>query len=219
MKVGRKLYDFTGSKNPSSLGTNKDERVTYTLTIPQSGYYDNMVVTVEFDGLDFASGMPADGKWTDKRNGVYEYRPSSAGNTPLDLVSTISGVRTNKITFSAPGFTQYEPTIEQRDALTATINSTISGNCGGGFGERNNSFNVTITTSGADPYTATGKFNNNGFIYFTYEYSINIQNWVVKYADDNQLVYIELVYGNDKYTGTCTLRQILDGNVNNLNLN
>ena len=110
MKVGRKLYDFTGSKNPSSLGTNKGEPVTYTLTIPQSGYYDNMVVTVEFDGLYFASGIPADGKWTDKRNGVYEYRPSSAGNTPLDLVSTIS--RTNKIIFSAPGFTQYEPTIE-----------------------------------------------------------------------------------------------------------
>ena len=220
MKVGRKLYDFTGSKNTSSLGTNKGERVTYTLTIPQSGYYDNMVVTVEFDGLDFANGMPADGKWTDKRNGVYEYRPSSAGDTPLDLVSTISGVRTNKITFSAPGFTQYEPTIEQRDALTATINRTISGNCGGGFGERNNSFNVTITTSGADPYTATGKFNNSGgwFGYYTYEYSINIQNWMVKYTDDTQVVNIQLVYDNETYTGTRTLRQLINGNVT-LNLN
>ena len=216
MKVGRKLYDFTGSKNPSSLGTNKDERVTYTLTIPQSGYYDNMVVTVEFDGLYFASGIPADGKWTDKRNGVYEYRPSSAGDTPLDLVSTISGVRTNKITFSAPGFTQYEPTIEQRDALPATINRTISGDING-FSKWNNNqpqFTATISTGGAETYTTTGTITPQSFIIWTtYQYSFSIQNWNVKYTDDTQLVEISLTYRGDTYQGTCTLRDLINGNV------
>ena len=129
IKADRQWSNFTGSWSKNSLGTTAGEPVDYTLTIPQSGYYTGMVVTVKFDGLDFANGEPTDDKWTDKGNGVYEYRPSSAGNTTLKLMSTISGERTDKVTFSAPGFKPYEPPIEQRDGIvikTLTVTFQVS---------------------------------------------------------------------------------------------
>lgn len=55
--------------------------------------------------------------------------PSSAGNTTLKLMSTISGERTDKVTFSAPGFKPYEPPIEQRDGIvikTLTVTFQVS---------------------------------------------------------------------------------------------
>ena len=216
IKADRQWSNFTGSWNKNSLGTTAGETVDYTLTIPQSGYYAGMVVTVKFDGLDFANGEPTDGKWTDKGNGVYEYRPSSAGNTTLKLMSTISGERTDKVTFAAPGFKQHEPTIEQLDALTATINSTISGEIDGfsDWSGNQTQFTATISTNGAESYTATGNITRDGFLmWYTYEYSLTIRNWNVRYTDDTQSVTITLVHRGNTYTGTCTLRQLINGNV------
>ena len=128
IKADRQWSNFTGSWSKNSLGTTAGEPVDYTLTIPQSGYYTGMVVTVKFDGLDFANGEPTDGKWTDKGNGVYEYRPSSAGNTTLNLVSTVtipsSEERTNYITFSAKGFKEFKPEIKQRGVITIIISTS-----------------------------------------------------------------------------------------------
>ena len=122
IKADRQWSNFDGYWSTNSLGTTAGEPVDYTLTIPQSGYYTGMVVTVKFNGLDFANGEPTDGKWTDKGNGVYEYRPSSAGNTTLNLVSTVtipsSEERTNYITFSAKGFKEFKPEIKQRGVIT-----------------------------------------------------------------------------------------------------
>lgn len=216
IKADRQWSNFTGSWSKNSLGTTAGETVDYTLTIPQSGYYAGMVVTVKFEGLDFANGEPTDGKWTDKGNGVYEYRPSSAGNTPLNLMSTISGERTDKVTFSAAGFKQHEPTIEQRDALTATINSTISGEIDGfsNWSGNETQFTATISTNGAESYTANGNITRDGFLmWYTYEYSLTIRNWNVRYTDDTQSVTITLVHRGNTYKGTCTLRQLINGNV------
>lgn len=128
IKADRQWSNFTGSWSKNSLGTTAGEPVDYTLTIPQSGYYTGMVVTVKFDGLDFANGEPTDDKWTDKGNGVYEYRPSSAGNTTLNLVSTVtipsSEERTNYITFSAKGFKEFKPEIKQRGVITIIISTS-----------------------------------------------------------------------------------------------
>jgi hypothetical protein len=221
IKADRQWSNFTGSWNKNSLGATAGEPVDYTLTIPQSGYYAGMVVTVKFDGLDFANGEPTDGKWTDKGNGVYEYRPSSAGNTTLNLKSMVSGERVDKVSFSADGFKQHEPTIEQLDALTATINSTISGEIDGfsDWSGNQTQFTATISTNGAESYTATGNITRDGFImWYTYKYSLTIRNWNVRYTDDTQSVTITLVHRGNTYTGTCTLRQLINGNVS-LNLN
>ena len=214
--AARQWAEFTGSLNKGSLGTDAGEAVNYTLTIPQSGYYADMVVTVKFDGLDFSNGEPNDGKWTDKGNGVYEYRPTSAGNTILNLATTIAGERTDKVTLTAPGFRPYESEIEQLDALKVTINRTISGEINDfrGWDNSNTQFTATITTSGATPYTATGNISRDGIlIWYTYEYSLSIQNWNVEYIDANQSVTVTLVHSGNTYTGTCTLRQLINGNV------
>ena len=224
--AGRREAEFTGSWDPTSLGTTAGEPVKYTLSIPESGYYAGMVVTVKFDGLDFANGMPTDDKWKYNGNGVYEYEPSSAGKTPLNLKSTISGKRTDKVTFSADGFKQHEPTIEQRDALTATINRTISGEINGfsdsSWNGNEPQFTATISTNGAESQTETGNITRDRegiiFIRYTYKYSLTIRNWNVRYTDDTQSVTITLVHRGNTYTGTCTLRQLINGNVT-LNLN
>lgn len=221
IKADRQWSNFDGYWSKNSLGTTAGELVDYTLTIPQSGYYAGMVVTVKFDGLDFANGEPTDGKWTDKGNGVYEYRPSSAGNTTLNLKSTVSGEKVDMVSFSATGFKQYDSIIEQRDALTATINRTISGEIDGfsDWSGNETQFTATISTNGAESYTATGNITRDGFLmWYTYEYSLTIQNWNVRYTDDTQSVTITLVHRGNTYTGTCTLRQLINGNVS-LNLN
>lgn len=159
---------------------------------------------------------------TDMKDGTWRYKYVPDTDEPTLKLQTINENSPIYVRLEADHFIPENDTAQRGDAMTATINRTISGNCGEGWGERNNTFTVTITTSGAESFTTTGKFNNNGFIYgfiyYTYEYNINIQNWVVKYTDDTQEVNVQLVYDNQTYKGTCTLRQLIKGNVS-LNLN
>ncbi len=128
IKADRQWSNFTGFWNKNSLGTTAGEPVDYTLTIPQSGYYTGMVVTVKFDGLAFANGEPTDGKWTGKGNGVYEYRPTAAGNVTMNLVSTEGGQKWDYVTISAPGFTELSDEIQQKNRTprsgTLSFNNT-----------------------------------------------------------------------------------------------
>ena len=79
--VGRDWAHFSGGTFAGSLNeTPGDKTVTYTFGIPSSGYTSGMVVTVKFDGLAFPGNTVPD-RWIAKGNGVYEYRPTSAGNT------------------------------------------------------------------------------------------------------------------------------------------
>ena len=120
----RQWMQFTGGNFAGRLSENAGDKVSYTFGIPSAGYTANMVVTVKLDGLAFDGGMPNNGRWTDKGNGVYEYRPQAAGNVTLNLVSTIAGERTDKVTVSAYGYKTLESTINQKDGLEI-YNKTI----------------------------------------------------------------------------------------------
>lgn len=124
LSADRNWNQFTGGNFAGRLSENAGDKVTYTFGIPSAGYTANMVVTVKLDGLAFDGGMPNNGRWTDKGNGVYEYRPQAAGNVTLNLVSTIAGERTDKVTVSAYGYKTLESTINQKDGLEI-YNKTI----------------------------------------------------------------------------------------------
>ena len=110
---------FSGGTFAGSLNeTPGDKTVTYTFGIPSSGYTSGMVVTVKFDGLAFPGNTVPD-RWIAKGNGVYEYRPTSAGNTTITLTSTENGKRTNYVTVSAPGFEAMTSEIKQSNATYA----------------------------------------------------------------------------------------------------
>ena len=110
----RQWAEFTGNFSGSLSETAGDD-VTYTFNIPSSGYYKDMVVTVKLDGLQFAS--TPNSQWTSKGNGIYEYRPSAAGNVTMNLVSTEGGKKTDYVTLSASGFKTLISEIDQQSAI------------------------------------------------------------------------------------------------------
>ena len=88
--------EFDGTLNGEA-----GQEIDYTFTI-DDGYTADMVVNVEFDGLEFAN--QPNNQWTDKGNGKWEYRPTTSGETRITLKTTESGTRTNSVTLSAAGF-------------------------------------------------------------------------------------------------------------------
>lgn len=215
IKADRQWSNFTGYWSKNSLGTTAGEPVDYTLTIPQSGYYTGMVVTVKFDGLDFANGEPTDDKWTDKGNGVYEYRPSSAGNTTLNLVSTVtipsSEERTNYITFSAKGFKEFKPEIKQRGVITITI--PVSSEVRLGTDQVNTLRSISIGDSGSVTY-GDYDISYDWYVFVTY-YKISFTNLVFtgpNINDDTQVTIVTSQGANGTQRTTTTTIGELRGN-------
>ena len=123
--AARQWAEFTGRWSGSLTETVGDD-VAYIFNIPADGYYNGMVVTVKLEGLQFAS--TPNSQWKDKGNGVYEYKPTAAGNVTMNLLSTEGGQKWDYVTISAPGFTELSGKIQQKNRTprsgTLTFNST-----------------------------------------------------------------------------------------------
>lgn len=213
IKVERQWSNFTGSWNKNSLGATAGEPVDYTLTIPQSGYYEGMVVTVKFDGLDFANGIPTDRKWKYNGNGEYEYRPSSAGNTTLNLVSTVtipsSEERTNYITFSAKGFEEFKPEIKQRGVITITIPVSSKVEI---YRNQDTLRSISIGNSGSVTY-GNYEFSQEGWLFVTYYLSFtNLVFTGPNINDDTQVTIVTSQGANGTQRTTTTTIGELRGN-------
>ena len=219
--AARQRAEFDGRWSGSLTETAGDD-VAYIFTIPADGYYDGMVVTVKLDGLQFAS--TPNSQWKDKGNGVYEYRPTAAGNVTMNLVSTEGGQKKDYVTISAPGFNTLYAEVEQSDIKNYTVNRTIAGTLSGtvSYSSSSRQFSVTITTGGVSTsangnITRSGSSNN-----YRYSYSFNITSWNISYSDPNQEVTIRLRYrtnSNNYYSATCTVQDLIDGNISGLVLN
>ena len=120
--AARQWKEFTGRWDGSLTETAGDD-VAYIFTIPADGYYKDMVVTVKLNGLQFAS--TPNSQWKDKGNGVYEYKPTAAGNVTMNLVSTEGGQKWDYVTISAPGFTELSDEIQQKNRTPRTANLTF----------------------------------------------------------------------------------------------
>ena len=208
IKADRQWSNFTGYWSKNSLGTTAGETVDYTLTIPQSGYYADMVVTVKFDGLDFANGEPTDGKWTDKGNGVYEYRPTAAGNVTMNLVSTTAGERTDNVTLSAPGFKTFESKIQQSANITipaAYLICTIDDQISNGIW----SSDVEFADGGTITIYSDANYQN---VLATYQYTRSNSNTtatnraaiILSGVTANDILYVQYVHSAWSFSGTNT---------------
>ena len=56
--------------------------------------------------------------------------------------------------------------------------------------------------------TRNGQWNYN----WTFK-TKNIDKWTVTYGDTSQIINISLVYSNATYVGTCTVQQLMNGDV------
>lgn len=158
---------------------------------------------------------------TDMKDGTWRYKYVPDTDEPTLKLQTINENSPIYVRLEADHFIPENDTAQRGDAMTATINRTISGEIGGfsGWSGNETQFTATISTNGAESYTATVNITRDGFfMWHTYEYSLTISDWNVIYTDDTQLVTITLVHRGNTYTGTCTLKQLIDGNVD-LDLN
>ena len=187
---------FNGEFSKTSLGVDGTQTVDYSFDIHE--YHEDMIVTVTLSRLEPASGSGLTGTST----------PSTEEGTCSVTLDTDE----------AYGYMPETDSILQVDVLTVTINSTVAGSLSnvtnGTSGTQTAS--VTITTGG-ETWTVTGSVTRGGTS-GNRTYSFSISNWRIEYDDPNQTVNISLVYRNYTYTGTCTLQQLIDGDISGLTL-
>ena len=208
--------NFTqGNQTVTTIATTENQDVTLNFTL--SDYQDGMTVNVSLDGL-----LPADGTLTEASTRAavsYVYTPSAAGKQTIRLKTT-SGAKTCSAALSAYGFDDASAELEQSDRKTGTIarNRTIQGTLSNVPNNTNaqNNCTATISIDGNDDFTATCnvKKQNN-----TFTYTITItSSKTVTYAE-GQEANIRLRFRNNSnnyYSGTCSVADLIAGNVRNI---
>ena len=205
--------NFTqGNQTVTTIATTENQDVTLNFTL--SDYQDGMTVNVSLDGL-----LPADGTLTEASTRAavsYVYTPSAAGKQTIRLKTT-SGAKTCSASLSAYGFDDASAELEQSDRKTGTIarNRTIQGTLSNVPNNTNaqNNCTATISIDGNDDFTATCnvKKQNN-----TFTYTITItSSKTVTYAE-GQEANIRLRFRSNNYSGTCSVADLIAGNVRNI---
>lgn len=222
LSADRDWEHFTGGNFTGSLSeTAGEKQVTYTFGIPTSGYTAGMVVTVKFDGLAFPGNTVPDSQWTTKGNGVYEYRPTAAGNTTITLTSTENGKRTNSVTLSAPGFKDMVSQIQQRNAIVieaGKLKTTLSGFGNTSFNERGSISIYTTSDYTGDPietysYTRAGSSGTNS------RTATNTEDIELTGVTEDVTLYLRYDGGYWNYDGSFRLSDATDNDGASVTLN
>lgn len=213
LDADRDWEHFTGGNFTGSLGEEAGDDVTYTFGIPANGYTPGMVVTVTLDGLAFENNTLPSDKWTSKGNGVYEYRPASAGDVPLTLVSTTAGERTDKVTVSAYGYKTLESTIKQSGKINTTIDIIVSFDMTGWWVPEEDNVIPTLTISHAAEIvvgSVSGKREQTStdFMNPKYHYTVTMNGVQIRNADKEAEVTISYVYNT--YGGSSTYSTMIN---------
>ena len=136
-----------------------EETVFYEFT----GYTAGTAVTVTFDGLTFADGMPNDGQWTKISDNSFKFTPVEADITTIELTTTASGTRPNSVTLSATDYNELESTINQRrPTKTATLrfNNTSNRDSYNNSKQVWTDDDITLTNNRASSNTNIGNYSN-----------------------------------------------------------
>lgn len=223
--TNRELGKFTNiSLNPTSPKPKAGEEVTLTYIIED--YYDGMTVSINLDGLVPAEGEPLDNVET-RAYTSYTYQPKQS-DCSIKLLTQNAGENTCKVQISAVGYESVEKEIKQENNKTTTIDKkTIAGSLNGVTGSPNGAKDCKMTLSTNNTTSTTvncdvtrNNSGNNWWPSYSWTYQTkNIEKWTVTYSNTNQVVNITLVYDGSTYIGTCTVQQLIDGNIKNLVLN
>ena len=128
--AGRSLFNFSGMFGKDYL-SGTAETVSYTFFVPEQGYYEDMVIEVELNGLIFNENkLPADwSNWRDLGNNIYavQYKPSGPlGSVTINLVTDISSVNAScSVKLQAKGFETHTSTIEVLRNITIPTGKLI----------------------------------------------------------------------------------------------
>ena len=184
-----------------------------------------MLVNVTLVGLKPADGetqlVPVTGK-----DGAYTFDPKTAGNKSFRLQTINATEGTCSITLEAEDYyyrTETD-TVEQVGIKTVVItNRTISGSLSDVPSNGSNSQNncqMTITIAGNEARSVNANVTRNGGNNYTWTFTTqNINNWTITYESPDQEVNIRLRFRNNSqnyYSGTCTVQDLIDGNVTGL---
>ena len=179
-------------------------------------------VTFSFEMSDYENGMPVtvvlEGFETTKAE--YTHTVSGTGKQTISLTAP-ADVSICSVKLMADGFDEAVATLDRRNVSTYTVTRSISGTLSGDveYNKNRTNFSVTITSREQNT-TASGNitrsWSNNKY---TYSYSFSIQDWEIEYTDPGQIVNIRLRYqdnSNNYYSGTCTVQNLIKGNISNL---
>lgn len=211
---------FNGNPQSITASTN----VTVKFNIPAESFINSMTVNVTLDGF-----VPNDNKLTDAGNGIYTYTVTQSGQQEFGVKASGKDARTCYVTLESISnkFITETIDVEQTKGYTTTINGrTISGSLSGvsyNWGNApgtNNNCTITLTTANSTNYSGecavTQNQSGNWFNpTYSWSYAMTLNNWTVEYEDPSQTVDISLVYSNATYIGTCTVQDLINGNITN----
>ena len=196
----------------TNIPTTGDEDVTLNFNL--SDWEEDMVVNVTLDGLEAADARLEDPA---TRAAVsYVYRPTASGNQSIRLKST-AGAKICKVSLTADGFDSVINTeLTQSDIKTAKINCSISGTLSGDISyKKNDQYSVTITVGDAEKTISGEKITENKNAK-SYSYSFDISDWTIQYSHSTDVVTIRMNYksgSNNYYSNTCTVQDLINGNI------
>ena len=216
---------FTTSLDKTNVGAAADQVVT--LTFSSEDLVDGMPVTIELDGLKPQVDLPT------KAVTRYVYTVNGTGTQTIKLVTTESTTtsKTCSIQLKAEGFEDSGVmTVEQSNNETTTINkTTIAGSLSGVSGtpadkkdctmtlsikNTNNTQSSTVKCDVTQTKTQTGGNWWNPTYTYSWTYKTkSIENWTITYGNKDQEVNITLVYEGSTYVGTCTVEELMNGDI------
>jgi hypothetical protein len=206
-------------QNVTNIPTTGGKDVTFNFNL--SDWEEGMVVNVTLDGLDSNDASLEDP--ATRAIVSYVYYPQAAGSHSIKLKST-AGAKTCKVSLSADGFTDAEGTLTQSDIQNGRIprNRTISGTIenvpNSPNGQNNRDFIISIDGNASKTFKANIK-RDGWYPNYEYTYTVTINaNWDIQYTDPNQFVTVTVTFQNNQYSGTCTVEQIINGNITGMEL-
>lgn len=219
----RALAQFSNiSLSPTTLGASAGEEVTLKFNIDGDNYYDGMTVNIEMDGLAPVANSVLSP--VTRATAEYKYNPTRSGTQTIKLVTTESTTtsKTCSIHLKAEGFEDSGIiNVVQSNTQTTTIDKkTIAGSLSGvssGWNDNPNSAKdctMTLSTDHTNSVTVKCDVTRNGPWNYNWTFKTkNIDKWTVTYGDTSQIINISLVYSNATYVGTCTVQQLMNGDV------
>lgn len=220
---GTLSYEYDGDDGVNYIPVQPAEDVIFHFNLPADYYDENMLVNVELDGFVSVD----DNLQPITRGASYIYDPDQAGEQSIRLRPSGSLAGTVcRVTISEPGYNNGNPVsheVTQSDIQNGRIprNRTISGTLenvpNSPNGQNNRNFIISIDGNASKTFTAN--ITRTGWNSYKYEYTVTInENWDIQYTDPNQLVTVTVTFRNNQYSGTCTVEQIINGNITGMEL-
>lgn len=210
----RRLNEFNGSFEPSTLGITAGEVTEYSFSIPS--YTNGMLVNVTLVGLKPADGetqlVPVTGV-----EGAYTFDPKTAGNKSFRLQTVNATEGTCSITLEAEGY-YYRTETDTVEQVGSIVIGTLSisfttGSSRVGEAEVNSmilTVNPGTVTYGTRSFTraSTGNIGNR-----RYNFTGTISDVVFADCDDSSDVTFSFTYNWRDYSASVKVADLKDGSV------